>query len=58
MSNGCLGADFLTMGKPLMLSEMNCGMNRAMVEEAIKGQARLYEQGKKRDEEKTNNEAV
>ena len=58
LCNGCLGADFLTMGKPLMLSEMNCGMNRAMVEEAIKGQARLYEQGKKRDEEKTNNEAV
>ena len=59
LCNGCLGADFLTMGKPLTLSEMNCEMNRAMVEEAIKGQAKLYEQGKKRnDEAKKNDEAV
>jgi len=56
LCNGCLGADFLTTGKPLVLSALNCDMNRDMVEEAIKGQAKLYEQGKKIQGEKAQND--
>lgn len=59
LCNGCLGADYLTTGKPFLLSKLNCDMNRAMVEEAIKGQAKLYEQRKKRNNEaKKNDETV